>query len=250
MGADLVQAAPPVAAKDATPAPGMHAAADSWLASVSTITVYNDSMRTATPLTPAQSRVLQFIEAFIARERMPPTQAEITAAMGFASRTATRDHLNALERKGVLTQQPGAARGIRLQQPPEEKVGLPLIGRVAAGVPILAVEHVEDHYQVEASLFQPRADYLLRVRGESMRDAGILDGDLLAVHRSPQAREGQIVVARVGDEVTVKRFRRRGDAIELQAENPDFSPLVIAPGTADFAIEGLMVGLIRPSPEA
>ncbi len=200
-------------------------------------------------LTPAQSRVLQFIEAFIARERMPPTQAEITAAMGFASRTATRDHLNALERKGALSQQPGAARGIRLQQPPPEKIGLPLIGRVAAGAPILAVEHVEDHYQVDAGLFRPQADYLLRVRGESMRDAGILDGDLLAVHRTPQAREGQIVIARVGDEVTVKRFRRRGNAIELQAENPAFAPLQIAPDTPDFAIEGLMVGLIRPSTE-
>ncbi len=213
------------------------------------LTVYNDSMPTPPTLTPAQSRVLQFIEAFISREHMPPTQAEITAAMGFASRTATRDHLNALQRKGVLSQQPGAARGIRLRQSPAEKIGLPLIGRVAAGAPILAVEHVEDHYQVDAGLFQPAADYLLRVRGESMRNAGILDGDLLAVHRTPQAREGQIVVARVGDEVTVKRFQRRGEAIALLPENPDFQPLVIAPGSTDFAIEGLMVGLIRPSTE-
>lgn len=216
---------------------------------ISLITVYNDSMSSVTSLTPAQTRVLHFIEGFIARERMPPTQAEITAAMGFASRTATRDHLNALERKGVLSQQPGSARGIRLRQSRQEKVGLPLIGRVAAGAPILAVEHVEDHYQVDSGLFQPKADYLLRVRGESMRNAGILDGDLLAVHRTPQAYEGQIVVARVGDEVTVKRFRRRGDAIELLPENPDFQPLVIAPGSTDFAIEGLMVGLIRPSTE-
>lgn len=201
-------------------------------------------------LTPAQSRVLQFIEAFIAREHMPPTQAEITAAMGFASRTATRDHLNTLERKGVLRQQPGAARGIRLLRATADNTSLPLVGRVAAGAPILALEHVEEHYQVDSALFRPRADYLLRVRGESMRDAGILDGDLLAVHRTPQAHEGQIVVARVGDEVTVKRFHRRGDAIELQAENPDFAPLLISPGQAEFAIEGCMVGLIRPTTDS
>lgn len=196
-------------------------------------------------LTPAQNRVLNFIREFITREQVPPTQAEITAAMGFSSRTATRDHLNALERKGALSQQSGTARGIRLPDESPNNNTLPLIGRVAAGAPLLAVEHVEGHYRVDADLFRPTADYLLRVRGESMRDAGICDGDLLAVHRTPEARTGQIVVARVDDEVTVKRFQRHGETIELLPENPDFSPLIISPDTPGFAIEGLMVGLIR-----
>lgn len=212
------------------------------------ITVYIDSMSPPS-LTPAQARVLRFIADYIAREQMPPTQAEITAAMGFASRTAARDHLNALERKGHIAQQSGTARGLRLLQV-EAEPGLPLIGRVAAGAPLLAVEHVEGHYQVDAALFQPRADYLLRVQGLSMRDAGILDGDLLAVHRTPEARPGQIVVARVEGDVTVKHFSRQGDSIALLPDNPDFSPLIVPPGTADFAIEGRMVGLIRPGQDA
>lgn len=200
-------------------------------------------------LTPAQNRVLSFVRDFIAREQVPPTQAEITAAMGFSSRTATRDHLNTLERKGVLTQQPGTARGIRLREEANHATGLPLIGRVAAGAPLLAVEHVEGHYRVDAGMFKPAPDYLLRVHGESMRDAGILDGDLIAVHRTPDARDGQIVVARIEDEVTVKRFQRRGSGIALLPENPDFSPILVSPHTPGFAIEGRMVGLIRPTSE-
>ena len=192
-------------------------------------------------LTPRQAEILQLIRDTIAETGMPPTRAEICAALGFASPNAAEEHLRALQRKGAIEMLGGTARGIRLT----EGIGLPLIGRVAAGSPILAEEHVQGRYQVDPSLFTPRADYLLRVRGLSMRDAGILDGDLLAVHRTEEARTGQIVVARVHDEVTVKRFRRRGATVELLPENPDFKPIVVDTREESLAIEGIGVGVIR-----
>lgn len=182
---------------------------------------------------------------------MPPTRAEIAAGLGFSTASSAEDHLQALARKGALEIIPGASRGLRLTNPPGLALPgtLPLVGRVAAGHPILAVEHIEARYRVDPSLFTPRADYLLRVRGPSMRDAGILDGDLLAVHRTSDARNGQIVVARIGgvggDEVTVKRLRRRGREIALVPENDAFEPIVVDPRATAFAIEGIGVGLVR-----
>ena len=182
---------------------------------------------------------------------MPPTRAEIAAGLGFSTPSSAEDHLQALARKGAIELLPGASRGLRLKEIPGLPMqgALPLVGRVAAGHPILAVENVESHYRVDPALFSPRADYLLRVRGESMHDAGILDGDLLAVHRTREARNGQIVVARIGaaggDEVTVKRFRKRGREIALLPENPAFVPIVVDPRTTPFAIEGIGVGLVR-----
>lgn len=192
-------------------------------------------------LTARQQEILQFIRDTLESVGAPPTRAEISAAFGFASPNAAEDHLRALERKGAIRLEPGSARGIRLV----EQLGLPLIGRVAAGSPILAEAHIQGRFQLDPALFQPRADYLLKVRGMSMRDAGILDGDLLAVHRSSEARSGQIVVARVYDEVTVKRFKRRGNTVELLPENPDFEPIVVDLKREPLEIEGLVVGLIR-----
>jgi repressor LexA len=140
---------------------------------------------------------------------------------------------------------PGASRGIRLVESLSEALGLPLVGRVAAGSPLLAAEHIEQHYQLDPQLFQPRADYLLRVRGMSMRDIGIFDGDLLAVHQVSTAQEGQVVVARIDDEVTVKRFHRHGSIVELLPENPDFQPIIVDLNLQDLHIEGLAVGVIR-----
>ena len=173
--------------------------------------------------------------------------------LGFSTPSSAEDHLQALARKGALEILPGASRGLKLKDLPGVPVQgtLPLVGRVAAGSPILAAEHIEGRYRVDPELFSPRADYLLRVRGASMRDAGILDGDLLAVHRTSEARSGQIVVARIagrgGDEVTVKRLKRRGREILLVAENPAFPPIVVDPDATPFAIEGVGVGLIRGS---
>ena len=192
-------------------------------------------------LTARQGEILQFIRDSIENSGYPPTRAEISAAFGFASPNAAEDHLRTLERKGAIRLEPGAARGIRLV----EQLGLPLIGHVAAGRPILAEAHIQGRYQVDPELFSPRADYLLRVRGLSMRDAGILDGDLLAVHRTAEVRSGQIVVARVEDEVTVKRLRRKGSRVELLPENPDFEPIVLDLRDTPLEIEGLAVGLIR-----
>jgi repressor LexA len=172
---------------------------------------------------------------------MPPTRAEIAGAFGFASPNAAEDHLRALAKKGAITLEPGSARGIRLV----EQLGLPLIGTVAAGSPLLAVENRLGNIRIDPGLFQPQADYLLRVRGLSMIEAGILDGDLLAVHRTSEASNGQIVVARLGDEVTVKRFKRRGTMVELIAENRDFAPILINTRKEPLAIEGVAVGLIR-----
>ena len=191
-------------------------------------------------LTPTQQKILNFVRKTIQKTGFPPTRTEIAEAFRYSSANAAQEHLRTLERKGAIELTPSASRGIRLAE-----VGLPLIGRVAAGSPLLAEEHIEQRCQVDPALFQPRADYLLKVRGMSMRDAGILDGDLLAVHRTREARSGQIVVARVHDEVTVKRLRRRGNTVELIPENPDFKTIVVDPREDDFVIEGLGVGVIR-----
>ncbi len=192
-------------------------------------------------LTPRQSEILAFIRDTVESEGRPPTRAEVCAAFGFRSPNAAESHLRALAAKGAILLEEGRARGIRLA----EALGLPVIGRVAAGSPILAVEHVEARHQIDPALFSPRADYLLRVRGMSMRDAGILEGDLLAVHRSPEAREGQVVVARVRDDVTVKTFTRKGSIVSLLPANPDFEPIVVDTRHEPVEIEGLAVGLIR-----
>ena len=192
-------------------------------------------------LTSRQQEILQFIRDTQIHEGRPPTRAEICTAFGFRSPNAAETHLRALATKGVITLEEGRARGIRLL----ESLGLPLIGRVAAGSPILAEAHVSKRLQVDPAMFSPRADYLLKVRGMSMRDAGILDGDLLAVHRTSEARAGQIVVARVHDEVTVKTLARKGHMVELLPANPDFEPIVVDTRSELLEIEGLAVGLIR-----
>ena len=192
-------------------------------------------------LTPRQQEILDFIKNTVEVLGAPPTRAEIASAFGFASPNAAEDHLKALAKKGAINLEPGSARGIRLV----EQLGLPLIGSVAAGSPILAVENVQGRYAFDAGMFSPRADFLLKVRGLSMMDVGILDGDLIAVHKTDQARDGQIVVARLDEEVTVKRLERRGNSVRLIAENPDFEPIVVNPGEVEFAIEGIAVGLIR-----
>jgi repressor LexA len=192
-------------------------------------------------LTPRQAEILQLIRDTIAETGFPPTRAEIARMLDFASPNAAEEHLRALERKGMIEILDGTARGLRLK----EAAGLPLVGRVAAGSPILAEEHIVGRYAVDPHLFRPRADYLLKVRGMSMRDAGILDGDILAVHKTEEARTGQVVVARLHDEVTVKRLRRRGATVELLPENPEFKPIVVDTREAPFAIEGIAVGVIR-----
>ncbi|MEO8740651.1 MAG: transcriptional repressor LexA [Casimicrobiaceae bacterium] len=198
-------------------------------------------------MTTRQRQILDWIRGFLESRGMPPTRAEIATGLGFSTPSSAEDHLQALARKGVLEIIPGAARGLRLIDTPGVPVQgtLPLVGRVAAGSPILAVEHIEASYRVDPELFTMRADYLLRVRGSSMKDAGICDGDLLAVHKTGEARQGQIVVARVDDEVTVKRLRRKGHAVTLQPENADFAPIVVDTRITSFAIEGIAVGLVR-----
>ena len=192
-------------------------------------------------LTPRQQEILDFIKNTVEVLGAPPTRAEIASAFGFASPNAAEDHLKALAKKGAINLEPGSARGIRLV----EQLGLPLIGSVAAGSPILAIENTQGRYALDASLFSPRADFLLKVRGLSMIDAGIFDGDLLAVHKTNQARDGQIVVARSDEEVTVKRLERANGRIKLIAENADFEPIIVNPEEVEFAIEGIAVGLIR-----
>jgi repressor LexA len=194
-------------------------------------------------LTPRQAEVLQLIVDFLQASGFPPTRAEIAQHLGFRSANAAEEHLRALERKGYIEMLPNASRGIRLRN--VYNVGLPVVGRVAAGSPILAEQHIQGRYQIDPSLFNPRADYLLKVRGMSMRDAGILDGDLLAVHRTTEARSGQIVVARLKDEVTVKRFKRQGSLVQLLPENPDFNPILVDTKREPLAIEGIGVGIIR-----
>jgi repressor LexA len=213
-------------------------------------------------LTARQQQILDLIQSAIERTGAPPTRAEIAEELGFKSANAAEEHLQALARKGVIELVSGTSRGIRLKGatlraiqearvkqfdlplPTLLQLALPLVGRVAAGSPILAQEHVDKTYYVESGLFQRRPDYLLKVRGMSMRDAGIMDGDLLAVHATHEAKNGQIVVARLGDDVTVKRFRRNKHLIELHAENPDYPTIVVEPGEP-FEIEGIAVGLIR-----
>jgi len=194
-------------------------------------------------LTPRQAEVLQLIVDFLQSTGFPPTRAEIAQQLGFRSANASEEHLRALERKGYIEMLPGASRGIRLRN--SFNVGLPVIGRVAAGHPILSEQHVQHRYQIDPSLFKPRADYLLKVKGTSMRDIGIMDGDLLAVHGTSEARSGQVVVARLRDEVTVKRFKRQGNQVQLIAENADFPPILVDLKTDPFAIEGIAVGVIR-----
>jgi len=201
-------------------------------------------------LTPRQQEILDFIRNTLENfgERMP--RAEIARAFGFASANAAEEHLRALARKGAIAMEPGAARGIRLLGEFRDFAqlglpGLPLIGSVAAGSPLLAVENLLGRVQLAGDLFAPRADYLLKVRGNSMTGVGIVDGDLLAVHKTAEARSGQIVVARLGDEVTVKRLKRKGGRIELVAENPDYAAIVVNDLNGPFAIEGVAVGLIR-----
>jgi len=195
-------------------------------------------------LTPRQAQILAFIQETQERSGMPPTRAEIAAHFGFSSTFAAGKHLQALERKGAIELLPGASRGIRISAPPPG--GIPLVGRVAAGAPVVAEQYIEDHIGIDPKLFGAPVDYLLRVHGLSMKDAGILDGDLLAVQRMPEARNGQIVVARLDGEVTVKRFERDGERIRLMPENPDFEPIEVDAGHDDFCIEGIVVGSIRP----
>ncbi|HEX9396215.1 MAG TPA: transcriptional repressor LexA [Burkholderiales bacterium] len=201
-------------------------------------------------LTDRQAEVLRLVRELTEVSGYPPTRAEIAERMGFRSVNAAEQHLRALEKKGKIEISEGASRGIRvLDGRPSGRLGrlcdLPVIGRVAAGAPMLAEEHLQGRYQVDPNLFTPRADYLLRVRGMSMRDAGILEGDLLAVHKTAEARSGQVVVARLADEVTVKRFRRRGATVVLEPENPDFEPIEVDARSESLAIEGIAVGVIR-----
>ncbi len=193
-------------------------------------------------LTTRQQEVFDLIRDHISQTGMPPTRAEIAQRLGFRSPNAAEEHLKALARKGAIEIVSGASRGIRLLT--EEEQGLPLIGRVAAGEPLLQ-QHIEGHYQVDPSMFKPNADFLLRVSGMSMKDIGILDGDLLAVHKTQDVRNGQVVVARIDEEVTVKRLKKQGNVVELLPENSEFSPIVVDLRQQSFTIEGLAVGVIR-----
>jgi repressor LexA len=214
-----------------------------------------------TKLTARQQEVFDLIRRAIERTGFPPTRAEIAAELGFSSANSAEEHLRALARKGVIELAAGASRGIRLlladqddaphqftlPHPSIMQLSLPLVGRVAAGSPILAQEHISQHYACDPALFSSKPDYLLKVRGLSMRDAGIFDGDLLAVQKKSEAKDGQIIVARLGDDVTVKRLKRRPNGIELIAENPDYENIFVQAGSAEFALEGIAVGLIRPT---
>lgn len=192
-------------------------------------------------LTSRQQEILTLIQDCLVRDGVPPTRAELARALGFRSPNAAEEHLRALARKGAIELIPGASRGIRLLV----ASGLPVVGRVAAGAPILAEEHIEERVALDAETFHPRAHYLLRVHGMSMREAGILDGDLLAVHQAPEASNGQIVVARLEDEVTVKRFFRKGNRVELRPENAGFEPLHVDLREQPVHIEGIAVGVVR-----
>ena len=196
-------------------------------------------------LTPRQKQILELIQDVIYETGMPPTRAEIAAELGFKSPNAAEEHLRALQRKGVLDLIPGASRGIQLKDSLRDQMGLPLVGRVAAGSPILAEEHIETHYRIDPQLFNPKPHYLLRVQGMSMKNAGILDGDLVAVHRTPEVRSRQIIVARLDDEVTVKRYRQNGSIVSLLPENEDFEPIIVDLQEQELIIEGVVVGIIR-----
>jgi repressor LexA len=205
-------------------------------------------------LTPRQEQILNLIRDAIDNTGFPPTRAEIANELGFKSANAAEEHLQALARKGAIEISPGTSRGIRLigasvdtisLVPPTLMMALPLVGRVAAGSPILAQEHVEATYSVDPAMFSAKPDFLLKVHGWSMRDAGIMDGDLLAVKKVDSAKNGQIVVARIGEDVTVKRYKKNGSIIELHPENPDFKVIKVDPEVDEFALEGLAVGLMR-----
>jgi len=212
-------------------------------------------------LTARQEQILNLIKDAIQNTGFPPTRAEIATELGFRSTNAAEEHLQALARKGVIEIAPGTSRGIRLleselsshitgqqlvsSQSAFSQINLPLIGRVAAGSPILASEHIETSYQVDPALFSAKPDFLLKVRGMSMRDAGILDGDLLAVKKTDTARNGQIIVARLGDDVTVKRYKKNGNSVELIPENPDYATIKVNENEENFSLEGLAVGLMR-----
>jgi repressor LexA len=211
-------------------------------------------MSPSADLTPRQSEILEFIQRFISETGMPPTRADMARELGFRSANAAEEHLRALQRKGVIQLLPGTSRGIRLLEAAQafpgdsvtgEEEGLPLVGRVAAGQPILATEHIEARYRLDLALFNPRPHYLLRVQGMSMRDAGILDGDLVAVRRQPDVRNGQIVVARLEEEVTVKRYRQTGTTVTLLPQNPDYQPIKVDLKAEHLVIEGVVVGVIR-----
>ena len=198
------------------------------------------------PLTNRQAQILELIKVFIKDTGMPPTRAEIAQTLGFKSANAAEEHLKALAKKGAIKMKPGASRGIQLIEEEEpEQLGLPLIGRVAAGSPILAQEHVESHCKIDPLMFKPAADFLLRVNGMSMKDIGIMDGDLLAVHRTQTAENGQVVVARLDEDVTVKRLEKAGRKVLLHAENDDFDSIEVDLENESFNIEGLAVGVIR-----
>ena len=201
------------------------------------------------PLTARQQEVYDFLKHHLETTGMPPTRAEISKELGFRSPNAAEEHLKALAKKGVIEIVSGASRGIRLlleDNHAEEEPGLPLIGRVAAGEPILAEQHIEGTYHVDPTMFKPPADFLLKVYGQSMKDIGILDGDLLAVHSTKDVRNGQVVVARIEDEVTVKRLERKGSTVYLHAENEEFAPIVVdLTQPTQFEIEGIAVGIIR-----
>jgi repressor LexA len=196
-------------------------------------------------LTPRQTQILRLIQETISSTGMPPTRKEIARELGFRSPNAAEDHLRALARKGVISLLPGASRGIQLRDTMREQLGLPLIGRVAAGRPIMAEEHIEARLSIDPDVFAPRPHYLLKVVGMSMKDAGILDGDLVAVHRTPEVRNRQIVVARLENEVTVKRYRQEGHIAWLLPENTDFEPIRVDLKEEQFLIEGVVVGVIR-----
>lgn len=210
-------------------------------------------MSPSADLTPRQAEILDFIQRFIAETGMPPTRADMARELGFRSANAAEEHLRTLQRKGVIELLPGTSRGIRLLDSSHtisgdsanDEEGLPLVGRVAAGQPILAAEHIEARYRLDLALFNPRPHYLLRVQGMSMRDAGILDGDLVAVRRQPDVRNGQIVVARLEEEVTVKRYRQTGTTVTLLPQNPDYQPIKVDLKAEHLVIEGVVVGVIR-----
>lgn len=208
-----------------------------------------DAMSMSKNLTARQQEVYDLLKRHLETTGMPPTRAEISRELGFRSPNAAEEHLKALARKGVIEIVAGASRGIRLltnDNEQEELEGLPLIGRVAAGEPILAEQHIEGTYKVDANMFKPQADFLLKVYGQSMKDIGILDGDLLAVHSTKDVRNGQVIVARIEDEVTVKRLERKGSIIYLHAENEEFDPIIVdLQQTENFEIEGIAVGIIR-----
>lgn len=206
-------------------------------------------------LTRRQQEIFRFIQRTVNRKGYPPTRAEIAETFGFRSPNAAEDHLRALAKKGVIHLRSGVSRGIQIVEDELSAMRitttstsadtLPLVGQVAAGSPILAQENIEEQISLDPKLFRPKPHYLLRVKGMSMRDAGILDGDLLAVHRTPEASNQQIVVARIDDEVTVKRFRREGHQVSLLPENPDFSPIEVDLRDSELVIEGLGVGVLR-----